>query len=67
MHHDILHLLKEELENTLIRHKLREIREVQSLHDMEAPKKETPAQEHSECVPVASSPTKANALREETI
>ena len=67
MHHDILHLLKEELENTLIRHKLREIREVQSLHDMEAPKKETPTQEPSKCVAAASSPTKANALHEETI
>lgn len=42
IHHDILHLLKEELENTLIRHKLREIKEVQSLHDMEAPKKDAP-------------------------
>src|SRR5208337_3242837 len=66
MHHDILRLLKEELENTLIRHKLREIREVQSLHDMEAPKKETPTRERSKSVAAASSPSKANALREET-
>ena len=36
MHSDILHLLKEELENTLIRHKLKGIRELQTLHDMEA-------------------------------
>ena len=36
MHRDILHLLKEELENTFIRHKLREISELQSIHDMEA-------------------------------
>ena len=36
MHKDILHLLKEELENTLIRHKLQGIRELQSIHDMEA-------------------------------
>lgn len=45
MHKDILHLLKEELENTLIRHKLRGIRELQSLHDMEASGKSTPAKE----------------------
>jgi NitT/TauT family transport system ATP-binding protein len=36
MHSSILHLLKEELENTIIRHKLRGIPEIQSLHDMEA-------------------------------
>ena len=36
MHKDILHLLKEELENTLIRHKLQGIRELQSIHDIEA-------------------------------
>jgi len=35
MHKDILHLLKEELESTIIRHKLRGIRQLQSLHDME--------------------------------
>lgn len=40
MHRDILHLLKEELENTLIRHKLKGIRELESLHNMEAPTKE---------------------------
>jgi predicted nuclease with TOPRIM domain len=35
MHMDILHLLKEELESTLIRHKLKGIKELQSLHDLE--------------------------------
>jgi NitT/TauT family transport system ATP-binding protein len=35
MHMDILHLLKEELENTFIRHKLKEIPELQEIHDME--------------------------------
>ena len=35
MHRDILHLLKEELENTFIRHRLKGISEWQSLHDME--------------------------------
>jgi NitT/TauT family transport system ATP-binding protein len=36
MHMDILHLLKEELENTFIRHKLKGISELQEIHDMEA-------------------------------
>lgn len=36
MHRDILHLLKEELENTFIRHKLKGISELQSIHDIEA-------------------------------
>ena len=36
MHRDILHLLKEELENTFIRHKLKGISELQSIHDMES-------------------------------
>jgi NitT/TauT family transport system ATP-binding protein len=36
MHKDILRLLKEELENTMIRHKLKGISELQKLHDMEA-------------------------------
>lgn len=35
MHRSILHLLKEELENTIIRHKLRGIQEIRNLHDME--------------------------------
>lgn len=35
MHRDILHLLKEELENTFIRHKLKGISELQSIVDME--------------------------------
>lgn len=35
MHMDILRLLKEELESTLIRHKLKGIKELQSLHDLE--------------------------------
>ncbi len=43
MHRDILHLLKEELENTLIRHKLKGVRELQALHNIESPGKETPA------------------------
>jgi NitT/TauT family transport system ATP-binding protein len=40
MHKDILHLLKEELENTIIRHKLMGISELQKLHDMEASREE---------------------------
>ena len=36
MHRDILHLLKEELENTFIRRKLKGIEELASLHDLEA-------------------------------
>jgi NitT/TauT family transport system ATP-binding protein len=36
MHKDILHLMKEELENTFIRHKLKGITELQSIHDLEA-------------------------------
>jgi NitT/TauT family transport system ATP-binding protein len=36
IHKDILHLLKEELENTIIRHRLRGISELQTLHDMES-------------------------------
>ena len=36
MHKDILHLLKEELENTFIRHKLKGIEELRSIHDIEA-------------------------------
>jgi ABC-type nitrate/sulfonate/bicarbonate transport system ATPase subunit len=35
MHHDILHLLKEELENTLIRHKLKGIKELQDIPNIE--------------------------------
>jgi len=35
MHKNILHLLKEELESTIVRHKLRGISELQSLDDME--------------------------------
>jgi NitT/TauT family transport system ATP-binding protein len=40
MHKDILHLIKEELENTIVRHKLKGISELRNLHDMEAPRKE---------------------------
>ena len=40
MHSDILHLLKEELENTFIRHKLRGISELRKLHDMEGARKD---------------------------
>jgi NitT/TauT family transport system ATP-binding protein len=36
MHRDILHLLKEELENTFIRHRLKGVTELQAIHDMEA-------------------------------
>jgi predicted nuclease with TOPRIM domain len=36
MHTDILHLLKEELESTLLRHKLRGLKEIQKLQDLEA-------------------------------
>jgi len=39
MHTDILHLLKEELENTLLRRKLRNMDEVKALHDMEPEEK----------------------------
>jgi ABC-type nitrate/sulfonate/bicarbonate transport system ATPase subunit len=35
LHRDILHLLKEEIENTVIRHKLKGISELNKLHDME--------------------------------
>jgi NitT/TauT family transport system ATP-binding protein len=35
MHKDILHLLKEELENTIVRHKLRGVKVFQKLHDIE--------------------------------
>jgi predicted nuclease with TOPRIM domain len=35
MHRDILHLLKEELENSLLRHKLKGVKELNDLHDME--------------------------------
>lgn len=35
LHKDILHLLKEELENTIIRHKLKGVNEFQKLHDIE--------------------------------
>jgi len=45
MHRDILHLLKEELENTLIRHKLRGIGVLQGLHDMEEAGKTEPAKQ----------------------
>jgi len=40
LHKDILHLLKEELENTIIRHKLMGLSELQKLHDMEASREE---------------------------
>ncbi len=54
MHRDILHLLKEELENTLIRHKIREIKEVQQLHDMEATGKEVLGTKPKSAVPTSS-------------
>lgn len=40
MHRSILHLLKEEIENTMIRHKLKGIPELQRLHDMEGSRKD---------------------------
>lgn len=40
MHRDILHLLKEELESTIIRHKLKGISELQKLHDIEGTRKD---------------------------
>jgi NitT/TauT family transport system ATP-binding protein len=43
VHRDILHLLKEELENTLIRHKLRGVEPLQGLPDIEAARKEMPS------------------------
>lgn len=45
MHRSILHLLKEELENTMIRHKLKGIPELQSLHDMEGSRKDNTGNE----------------------
>lgn len=36
MHTDILHLLKEELENTVLRHKLKGLKEIQHIHDIES-------------------------------
>jgi len=53
MHRDILHLLKEELENTLLRHKLKGIQEVQKLHDLEAPGRELLAKQAESSVPVS--------------
>jgi len=35
LHRDIFHLLKEELENTIVRHRLRHVPELQGLHDLE--------------------------------
>ncbi len=61
MHRDILHLLKEELENTLIRHKLKGIRELSSLHDIEAPGKETSAKQ-SETTNAVSPPRSRQKL-----
>ncbi len=54
MHRDILHLLKEELENTLIRHRLKGIKELQELSNIETPAKETSI-EHT-ATPTAPSP-----------
>jgi NitT/TauT family transport system ATP-binding protein len=45
MHKNILHLLKEELESTMIRHKLRTIPELQKLDDLEAAKNERQVKE----------------------
>lgn len=35
LHRDIFHLLKEELENTIVRHRLRHVPELQGLHNLE--------------------------------
>jgi NitT/TauT family transport system ATP-binding protein len=48
MHKNILHLLKEELESTMIRHKLRTIPELQKLDDLEAAKNERQGKEGKE-------------------
>lgn len=52
IHRDILHLLKEELENTLIRHKLKGIEVLQGLHDMEEAHKAEPVKEPKESIAV---------------
>ncbi|MGA2971358.1 MAG: ABC transporter ATP-binding protein [Candidatus Bathyarchaeia archaeon] len=54
IHRDILHLLKEELENTLTRHKLKGIVPLQKLHDLEASSKESPAKEPEAAAPVST-------------
>jgi ABC-type proline/glycine betaine transport system ATPase subunit len=54
IHRDILHLLKEELENTLTRHKLKGIVPLQTLHDLEASSKESPAKEPETAIPVST-------------
>ncbi len=53
MHRDILHLLKEEIENTLIRHKLKGIGEFQALHNMEVQPKETPVELSAKLAPAS--------------
>jgi len=54
IHRDILHLLKEELENTLTRHKLKGIVPLQKLHDLETSSKESPAKEPEAAAPVST-------------
>ncbi len=56
VHRDILHLLKEELENTLIRHKLRGIEELQKIHDLEASKNSPILGESVTTNPVSTKP-----------
>ena len=48
MHMDILHLLKEELENTFIRHRLKGINQLQSMHDMESAEANQPRMKSAE-------------------
>lgn len=51
MHRDIIHMLKEELENTLMKHKLKGIGEFQTLHDMEKSHQTTPTKEQVTVTP----------------
>jgi sulfonate transport system ATP-binding protein len=52
IHRDILHMLKEELESTFIRRKLKGISELQSIHDIEANHVEPQSQPEPKSIPV---------------
>ncbi len=54
MHMDILHLLKEELENSLIRHRLKGVSELQSIHDIET---EGNTEKPNQTLPTTSGPS----------
>lgn len=54
MHRDILHMLKEELENTLMKHKLKSIGEFQALSDMEKSHQTMPTKERVSVTPAHS-------------